>query len=152
MKPTKVFIAVAALAALGGLAACDSSSNGNAEIAPAVPEPTPGPVAQSDALNGTYNLRQADCGNVSSPTRLVIDGSSFTFPQTSCTVANSEKQVDRTRVTLACSGSPEAGNRIVDLQVTRNGTLRMTEDETTVTYFQCMKAAASSDALVGRSM
>ena len=33
-----------------------------------------------------------------------------------------------------------------------DGTLRMTEGTITLTYFQCMKATASTDALVGQTM
>ncbi|MDS9467281.1 hypothetical protein RGQ15_06795 [Paracoccus sp. MBLB3053] len=145
MKKTQVLLAVAAVAALGGLAACD-------QIAPAKPGPTPGPVAQSSALNGTYNLLQSHCGDTTSDKSLVIDGNKFIFPGATCTVAGSDKQVDRTRVTLACEGSPAAGNRVVDLQTRPDGTLRLTEDSITLTYFQCMKATASSSALAGQSM
>ena len=55
-------------------------------------------------------------------------------------------------MTLSCEGSPAAGNRVVDLQTRRDGTLRVTEDSITLTYFQCMKAAASTDSLVGQTM
>ncbi|MTH76385.1 hypothetical protein [Paracoccus aestuariivivens] len=145
MTLTKALLAFAAVAALGGLAACD-------QAAPVKPGPTPGPIAQSSALNGTYNLLQSECGNVSSDKSLVIDGNKFSFPAATCTVAGSDKQVDRTRVTLACEGSPAAGNRVVDLQTRPDGTLRMTEDSITLTYFQCMKATASSSSLSGQSM
>lgn len=144
MTLTKPLFAFAAVAVLG-LAACD-------EIAPANPEPTPGPEAQSSALNGTYNLVESDCGDVTSDKSLVIDGNKFMFPGASCTVADTEQQVNRTRVTLACEGSPAAGNRVVDLQTSPDGTLRLTEDSLTLTYFQCMKAQASTDSLVGQTM
>lgn len=144
MKNTAL-VAFAVVAGLGVLAACD-------QIAPANPEPTPGPVAQSNALNGTYNLLASHCGDAASDKSLVIDGNRFLFPAATCTVANSENQVNRTRVTLACSGSPAAGNRIVDLQTRPDGTLRMTEDSITLTYFLCAKAQASSDSLVGQTM
>lgn len=142
---TKALLAFAAVAGMGVLAACD-------QIAPASPEPTPGPVAQSSALNGTYNLLASNCGETSSDKSLVIDGNKFMFPAATCTVASSEAQVNRTRVTLACEGSPSAGNRVVDLQTRPDGTLRLTEDSITLTYFQCMKASASTDSLVGQTM
>ncbi|WP_134678898.1 hypothetical protein [Paracoccus ravus] len=145
MISTKALLACAAAVVLGGLAACDQAP-------PVNPEPTPGPMAQSSALNGTYNLLQSHCGDITSDKSLVIDGNKFIFPGTTCTVANSEKQVDQTRVTLSCVGSPAAGNRIVDLQTRTDGTLRLTEDSITLTYFQCMKAQASSSALAGESM
>lgn len=145
MIPIKGILTCALLAGLAGVAACD-------QVAPVVPEPTPGPIAQSSALNGTYNLLRSGCGDVASDKRLVIDGNKFIFPGATCTAANSEQQVGRTRVTLACEGSPAAGNRVVDLQTRPDGTLRMTEDSITLTYFQCMKATASSDALVGQPM
>lgn len=145
MKTAKLLIAAAALTGLGALAACDQAP-------PDVPEPTPGPVAQSNALNGTYNLLRSECGNAASDKGLVIDGNKFFFPGATCTAATSEKQVDRTRVTLACEGSPAAGNRIVDLQTRPDGTLRLSEDSITLTYFQCMKATASSSSLEGQAM
>ena len=144
MTLSKPLIAFAGLTLLG-LAACD-------QIAPATPEPTPGPLAQSNALNGTYNLLESNCGDANSDKSLVIDGNKFLFPGATCTVANSETQVNRTRVTLSCTGSPAAGNRIVDLQTRPNGVLRMTEDSLTLTYHQCMKAQASTDSLVGQAM
>ena len=145
MPVTKPLIAFAAVAVLGGLAACD-------QVAPVDPEPTPGPMAQSSALNGTYNLLRSDCGDPTSDKSLVIDGNKFMFPASTCTVASSEQQVNQTRVTMACEGSPAAGNRVVDLQTRPDGTLRMTEGTITLTYFQCMKATASTDALVGQTM
>ncbi|MDQ7261521.1 hypothetical protein NM680_06875 [Paracoccus sp. PS-1] len=140
----KPLFAVAAVATLGIVAACD-------QTAPANPEPTPGPIAQSNALNGTYNLLESNCGDVASDKSLVIDGNKFIFPGSTCTVANSEQQVNRTRVTLSCDGSPSGGNRVVDLQL-RPGVLRLTEDSITLTYHQCMRATASSDSLVGQTM
>ncbi len=144
MTLSKPLIAFAGLTLLG-IAACD-------QIAPATPEPTPGPLAQSNALNGTYNLLESHCGDAASDKSLVIDGNRFLFPAASCTVASSEPQVNRTRVTLACEGSPAAGNRVVDLQTRRDGTLRLTEGSLTLTYHQCLKAAASSDSLIGQTM
>lgn len=144
MTVMKPLLALAALATLG-IAACD-------KVAPAVPEPTPGPMAQSSALNGTYNLLESNCGDPVSDKRLVIDGNKFMFPAATCTVASSEAQVNRTRVTLSCEGSPAAGNRIIDLQTRPDGTLRMTEDSITLTYHQCMKASASTDSLTGQTM
>lgn len=144
MTVLKPLFALAAVTVLG-IAACD-------KVAPAVPEPTPGPIAQSNALNGTYNLLQSRCGDPTSDKSLVVDGNKFLFPAASCTVASSEAQVNRTRVTLSCQGSPAAGNRIIDLQTRPDGTLRMTEDTITLTYHQCMKATASTDSLVGQSM
>ncbi|MFT4012790.1 MAG: hypothetical protein QM682_05175 [Paracoccus sp. (in: a-proteobacteria)] len=141
----KPLIALATVMGLGGLAACD-------QVAPAVPEPTPGPVARSTALNGSYNLLASNCGDVTSDKSLVIDGNRFMFPAATCTVAETDQQVNRTRVTLSCTGSPAAGNRVVDLQTRPDGTLRLTEDTITLTYHQCMKARASSDSLVGQTM
>ena len=141
MKPLLALAAVATL----GIAACD-------QTAPADPQNTPGPVAKPNALNGTYNLLESNCGDANSDKSLVIDGNKFLFPGATCTVANSETQVNRTRVTLSCTGSPAAGNRIVDLQTRPNGVLRMTEDSLTLTYHQCMKAQASTDSLVGQAM
>lgn len=145
MKMNKPLLALVGVMALGAVAACD-------QIAPEVPRNTPGPIAQSNALNGTYNLLESGCGDASSDKGLVIDGNKFLFPAASCTVASSEPQVNRTRVTLSCEGSPSAGNRIVDLQTRPDGTLRLTEDSITLTYFQCMKASASTDSLVGQTM
>lgn len=146
MNMSKPILAFASVALIG-LAACSQE-----EVAPVVPENTPGPMAQSSALNGTYNLLRSNCGEVGNDKSLVIDGNKFVFPNASCTVVSSEPQVDRTRVTLSCEGSPAAGNRVVDLQTRRDGTLRMTEDSITLTYFQCMKAAASTNSLVGQTM
>ncbi|GLK63938.1 hypothetical protein F8A10_07470 [Paracoccus kondratievae] len=139
----KPLFVLAAMAGLGLVAACDQTS-------PANPEPTPGPIAQDNALNGTYNLLESNCGDAASDKSLVIDGNKFIFPGASCTVANSEQQVNRTRVTLSCDGTP-GGNRVVDLQL-RPGVLRLTENSLTLTYHQCSKAAASSDALVGQTL
>ena len=44
---------------------------------------------------------------------------------------------------------PAAGNRVLDLQVNTAGTLRITEDEKSVRFFQCMRAPASSSSLEG---
>ncbi len=137
MLKRSLVLPLAAIALLGAVAACD-------KVAPANPEPTPGPIAQSNALNGSYNLRASDCGTEGSKTGLTIDGNRFTFPAASCSVANSEQQVNRTEVTLACDGAGTGGNRVVQLQ-SRPGVLRVTEDQTTLTYYQCAKAAASSD-------
>lgn len=145
MQLTKPLFALAAVVALGGLAACD-------QAAPKPPQNTAGPIAADNALNGTYNLLASDCGKPASNKGLVIDGNKFIFPAATCTVADSDAQVNRTRVTLACEGSPAAGNRVVDLQTRKDGTLRMTEDTITLTYFQCMKATASSDSLTGQAM
>lgn len=145
MTLKKPLLALAAIAALGGVAACD-------QFAPAAPKPTPGPIAQSNALNGTYNLLRSGCGDPTSDKSLVIDGNKFIFPGATCTVSASESQVNRTRVTLSCQGSPAAGNRIVDLQVAKNGDLRVTEDQITLTYHLCNKATASSDALTAQEM
>lgn len=145
MTSTKSLLVLATVATFGLVAACD-------QIAPAKPGPTPGPAAQSSALNGTYNLLRSGCGDATSDKGLVIDGSKFIFPGATCTAVNPTQQVGKTRVTLACEGSPAAGNRIVDLQTSPDGTLRMTEDSITLTYFQCMKASASSSSLAGQAM
>ncbi|MBD9525860.1 MULTISPECIES: hypothetical protein [Paracoccus] len=145
MTRTTLLFAFAAAATLVGLAACD-------QVAPVKPEPTPGPVAQSSALNGTYNLLKSQCDNVTSDKSLVIDGNKFRFPAATCTATGSTQEIGKTRVTLSCEGSPAAGNRVVDLQTLPDGTLRMTEDSITLTYFQCMKASASSSSLIGQSM
>lgn len=138
MKTTKLIAPGLAVAALLAIAACESTP-------PATPEPTPGPMASSNALNGIYNLRASDCGTVGSQTGLTIDGNRFIFPASSCTVANSETKVSQTEVTLSCD---TVGNRVVQLQ-SRPGVLRVTEDQTTLTYYQCERAPASSDAMVG---
>ena len=84
---------------------------------------------------------------------LVVDGRKFLFPRASCTVVKSERQPSQTRVTLSCEGdSGSAGNRVIDLQTRSDGTLRVTEDSLTLTYFLCMKAPASTDSLVGQTM
>ena len=80
MTLSKPLIAFAGLTLLG-IAACD-------QIAPATPEPTPGPLAQSNALNGTYNLLRSNCGEVGNDKSLVIDGNKFLFPNASCTVVS----------------------------------------------------------------
>lgn len=137
MKTLKIAAPLFALAAMAALAACDTT-------APATPEPTPGPIAQSNALNGVYNLRSSGCGDIASNTALTIDGGRFIFPQATCTVANSEQKGNKTQVTLSCAGITTGGNRIVDLQI-REGMLRMTEDQTSVNYYQCERAVASSN-------
>lgn len=139
MKLNKFFAPLCAVALVTVVAACQDS-----KVAPVAPEPTPGPIAQSNALNGIYNLRASSCGVVGSDTGLVIDGNKFSFPTSTCTVANSTTQVNRTVVTLSCQGGPAGGNRVVELQ-SRPGALRITENGTTLTYFQCARAEASSD-------
>lgn len=138
MKTTRLIAPGLAVAALLAIVACEATP-------PATPEPTPGPLASSSALNGVYNLRASDCGAVGSQTGLTIDGNRFNFPASSCVVANSESKVGSTEVTLNCDN---VGNRVVQLQ-TRENVLRVTEDQTTLTYYQCERAPASSDALVG---
>ncbi|KGJ05101.1 hypothetical protein SAMN04487972_103174 [Paracoccus halophilus] len=145
MTLSKPLLALAATAVLG-LAACEQGS------APAVPEDTPGPVAPESALNGTYNLLESNCGDETSDKRLVIDGNKFLFAGASCTAVSSEQRANQTRVTLACEGEAADGNRIVDLQTRPDGTLRMTDDSLTLTYFQCMRAAASSNVMVDQTM
>lgn len=145
MTARKPLFVLAAVTALGIVAACD-------RVAPADPEPTPGPVAQPNSLNGTWNLLESHCGDPASDKALVIDGNRFLFPATNCLVANSEQQVNRTRVTLSCEGSHAGGNRVVDLQLRPEGVLRLTEDSMTLTYHQCLRAAASTDSLVGQTM
>ncbi len=140
MKLLRIAAPLALVVATGVIAACDT-------VAPAVPEPTPGPIAQSNALNGVYNLRASACGQVGSDTGLTIDGSTFTFPNATCKVASTESRVSSTRVTLSCDGSNTGGNRVVDLQV-RDNLLRLTEDSTTISYYLCDRAPASSDAMV----
>lgn len=137
----KFALPFAALAVVGALAACD-------KVAPATPETTPGPVAQENALNGSYNLVASRCGDPTSDKSLTIDGNRFIFPGSTCTVASSEQQVNRTQVTLSCAGGPAAGNRIVQLQQ-RPGVLRVTEGPNTLTYFQCQKEIASSNTQIG---
>lgn len=141
MKALKIATPLCALAAIAALAACDT-------VAPATPEPTPGPIAQSNALNGVYNLRASGCGTVGSDTGLIIDGSRFMFAGATCTVANSQKMGNKTQVTLSCDGATTGGNRIIDLQI-RDGLLRMTEDQISVNYYQCESAIASSSATEG---
>lgn len=137
----KLALPLAAIATLGILAACENS-------APPVPDQTAGPVAAPNALNGSYNLRSTECGNEASPTRMVIDGNRFLVAGSTCTVVSSEVQVDRTEVTLSCAGGELNGNRVLYLQ-SRPDVLRVTRDQTTLTYFQCAKAVASSDVTGG---
>ncbi|WP_374635512.1 hypothetical protein [Paracoccus sp. (in: a-proteobacteria)] len=149
MTVTKPVLAIAATTLLA-LAACDTVEQLSA---PVVPQNTPGPMAQDSALNGVYNLRQSECGQPVSEKSLVIDGRKFLFPRAECAVVRAERQPSQTRVTLSCEGpSGSAGNRVVDLQTRADGTLRLTEDSLTLTYFQCMKAPASTDSLVGQAM
>lgn len=146
MNKAKPFLALASFALIG-LAACSQE-----EVAPVTPENTPGPMAQSSALNGTYNLLRSNCGETGGDKSLVIDGNKFVYPRATCTVVSSEQQVNRTRVTLSCEGEGTGGNRVVDLQTRRDGALRLTEGSITLTYFQCMKAPASTNSLVGQSI
>lgn len=139
MKIRKLIAPLGAIALVTVVAACQDE-----KVAPATPAPTPGPIAQSNALNGIYNLRESSCGVVNSDTGLVIDGNKFSFPNSTCTIANSTTQVNRTVVTLSCQGGANGGNRVVELQ-SRPGTLRITENGTSLNYFQCAKAEASSD-------
>ena len=149
MTVTKPVLAIAATTLLA-LAACDTVES---LTAPVVPQNTPGPIAQDSALNGVYNLLRSECGEMGSEKSLVIDGRKFLFPRASCTVVKSERQPSQTRVTLSCEGdSGSAGNRVIDLQTRSDGTLRVTEDSLTLTYFLCMKAPASTDSLVGQTM
>ena len=149
MTVTKPVLAIAATTLLA-LAACDAVES---LTAPVVPQNTPGPIAQDSALNGVYNLLRSECGEMGSEKSLVIDGRKFLFPRASCTVVKSERQPSQTRVTLSCEGdSGSAGNRVIDLQTRSDGTLRVTEDSLTLTYFQCMKSPASTDSLVGQTM
>ena len=149
MTVTKPVLAIAATTLLA-LAACDAVES---LTAPIVPQNTPGPIAQDSALNGVYNLLRSECGQTTSDKSLVVDGRKFLFPRASCTVVKSERQPSQTRVTLSCEGdSGSAGNRVIDLQTRSDGTLRVTEDSLTLTYFLCMKAPASTDSLVGQTM
>ncbi|TWI29664.1 hypothetical protein [Paracoccus sulfuroxidans] len=141
MKLNKSYLAIAAVVGLAGLAACDKT-------APAVPEPTPGPIASSSSLNGTYNLLESQCDNPTSDKSLVIDGNKFIFPGSTCTVASTSSKVNQTEVTLSCD---QGGNRVVLLQ-SREKLLRLTEQTTTLNYFQCSKAQASTDSLVGQTL
>lgn len=121
-----------AAAAVLALTACDQTT-----LPTAAPEPTPGPVASADSLNGTYNLRASDCLNENSPqTRLVIDGNKFNFHESACTVADVHSDTSITNVTLSCQGEGNTFNRIVRLQ-SRPGELRMTDDTRTLTYYRC---------------
>lgn len=144
MKMKSSMLAVLALTGLAAVAACD-------KVAPPAPEPTPGPSAASNALNGTYNLLESQCGTEGSDTGLVIDGNRLIFPGSTCTVVSSTPEVNRIEVTLSCEGANGSGNRIVSLQ-SRPGILRMTEQSTSVNYFQCSRARASSDSLVGQTL
>lgn len=149
MNVIKPVLAIAATTLLT-LAACDTVDK---LTAPVVPQNTPGPIAQDSALNGTYNLLRSECGMADSEKSLVIDGRNFLFPRADCSVVRAERQPSQTRVTLSCKGgSGAAGNRVVDLQTRPDGTLRLTENSLTLTYFQCMKASASTDSLVGQAM
>ena len=149
MIVTKPVLALAATTLLA-LAACDTVES---LTAPLVPQNTPGPMAQDNALNGTYNLLRSECGQAGSEKSLVVDGRKFLFPRAECAVVRSERQPSQTRVTLNCEGGPgAAGNRVIDLQTRADGTLRVTENSLTLSYFLCMKAPASTDSLVGQTM
>lgn len=149
IKPVLVLAATTLLA----LGACDTADTGDETSAPVVPQNTPGPSAQDSALNGTYNLLRSECGAAGSEKSLVIDGRNFLFPRAECAVVRAERQPAQTRVTLSCEGGPgAAGNRVVDLQTRADGTLRLTENSLTLTYFLCMKAPASTDSLIGQVM
>ena len=63
-------------------------------------------------------------------------------------MVDSEVQVNRTEVTLSCEGGELSGNRVLYLQ-SRPDVLRVTRDQTTLTYFQCARAIASSDVTAG---
>ncbi|MDN3712308.1 hypothetical protein QWZ10_11980 [Paracoccus cavernae] len=141
MMTKTLALPLAAIALAGFVAACEKT-------APPVPDQTPGPVAASNALNGSYNLRASDCGNEQSATRMVIDGNRFLVAGSTCTVVDSNVQVNRTEVTLSCEGGELNGNRVLYLQ-SRPDVLRVTRDQTTLTYFQCARAAASSDVTGG---
>lgn len=141
MMTKTLALPLAAIALAGFVAACEKT-------APPVPDQTPGPVAASNALNGSYDLRASDCGNEQSSTRMVIDGNRFLVAGSSCTVVDSNLQVNRTEVTLSCAGGELNGNRVLYLQ-SRPDVLRVTRDQTTLTYFQCARAAASSDVTGG---
>lgn len=95
-----------------------------------VSSPTPG----SMSLNGTWNLIASQCNDPASPGRLAIDGFRFNFPTAECIATNSEPQAASTSVSLGCTG---AANRQLDLAL-RPGVMRMTEGETTLTYYRCM--------------
>ena len=152
MTVTRPVLALAATT-LFAVAACSAIDVIDSFTAPPAPQNTPGPAAQDNALNGVYNLRRSECGQENSEKMLVIDGRKFLFPRASCTVVRSERQPSQTRVTLSCEGdSGSAGNRVIDLQTRSDGTLRVTEDSLTLTYFLCMKAPASTDSLVGQTM
>ena len=137
MKTTRLIAPALAVAALIGVVACETT-------APATPEPTAGPAASSNALNGVYNLRLSDCGDAATRSGLTIDGNRFNFAASSCVVANSETKLNMTEVTLSCDNLT---NRVIQLQ-SRDGVLRLTQDQTTFTYYQCERAPASSSAMV----
>jgi hypothetical protein len=152
MTVTRPVLALAATT-LFAVAACSAIDVIDSFTAPPAPQNTPGPAAQDNALNGVYNLRRSECGQENSEKMLVIDGRKFLFPRADCQVVRSERQPSQTRVTLSCAGGPGAeGNRVVDLQTNAEGTLRLTENSLTLTYFQCLKAKASTDSLIGQSM
>lgn len=103
------------------------------EMAPAAPEATSG-TPGADTLDGTWNLVASQCGDPASEGRLTIQGNKFTFPTAECTAGASQVQTNYTSVSLGCSG---AANRQLNISI-RPGVMRMTEGETTLTYYRCM--------------
>lgn len=101
-------------------------------IPPAAPAAASGPTDAPNSLNGSWNLAANHCGQPTSTTSLLIQGTNFTYPTQQCTVAKSEAGVGTTDVTLSCDGS----NRLLKLALAQ-GRLRVTEDHTTLTYYAC---------------
>ena len=136
-----------ALAAFAALAACEPTTTttitapgaepvvvvDGPDMAPAAPTPTAG-IDRADTMNGTWNLVASKCGDPASDSRLVINGTKFTFPTSECTATGSTAKGNATSVNLGCSGS---ANRVLDFTM-RPGILRVTEDTTTLTYYRCM--------------
>jgi hypothetical protein len=102
-------------------------------IAPDAPEATSG-TPSGATLDGTWNLLASQCGDPTSEGRLVIQGNKFTFPTAECTAGASQVQTNYTSVSLGCSG---AANRQLNISL-RPNQMRVTEGETTLTYYRCM--------------
>lgn len=87
----------------------------------------------STSLDGSWNLVASQCGDPASQGRLTIEGYRFNFPTAECIATRSEAQAASTSVALGCTG---ASNRQLELSL-RPGVMRMTEGETTLTYYRC---------------
>ncbi|MDO5369476.1 hypothetical protein [Paracoccus sp. (in: a-proteobacteria)] len=136
-----------ALAAAMSLSACQPApttttvSVPGAEPVVIVDAPAVGPAIDtvssatqgSNSLDGSWNLVASQCGDPASQGRLTIEGYRFNFPTAECIATRSEAQAASTSVALGCTG---ASNRQLELSL-RPGVMRMTEGETTLTYYRC---------------